>query len=443
MIVKHLPRELAVIQQSDGQCMPVINIAESALSDDLPKAKAPTVIPYPRFDDAEVDDSDEIMKEKIPSFGKKLSTSAAKSMRSTITRATAESLSTNQTARKLLDILPNFFEENNDTTDGLSPDLDTGVDNVGVSDNCFDETDEKIPYVATTYDYMSPIPGKNKETRRTSIRLEASSSVNITSSTPRLNNSVKADKNTRRSQPLWEPQSKRTNINQRVKGKIEYVDNDTRAGLVQKKFATPPIRDTKSSRLMAAARELPLQTPSNIAVNVKTPTGPTFTGPIVKSTTPVTKPFERVLALERTLGYSGGPALILYEGKMMLIACGSLLVLLDVEGDGVANASSSSPGLWRAFKSFGIRMTEELAQSHVTKDVGGGVSSSSVPESSRKAPQGEPDLAAFSKVRDGTEQAFLRGHTSNVGLLEVRCQFSLFIMLLSYIYYDYEYVAVS
>jgi WD40 repeat protein len=98
--------------------------------------------------------------------------------------------------------------------------------------------------------------------------------------------------------------------------------------------------------------------------------------------------------MERVLSYSGGPALLLYEGKMLVIASGALLVLIDVNGS-ASSAAVGSPGLWRAFKSF--------AAVGEAREVG-----------AKKIEEGEN----LSKSVIGCEQAFLKGHTAPIGLLE-------------------------
>jgi len=60
---------------------------------------------------------------------------------------------------------------------------------------------------------------------------------------------------------------------------------------------------------------------------------------------------DRVLAPERVMGYSGGPSAILYDGKMVVIASGNVIVLIDVEGEASKyRDTEQSPGLWRFFK---------------------------------------------------------------------------------------------
>lgn len=44
----------------------------------------------------------------------------------------------------------------------------------------------------------------------------------------------------------------------------------------------------------------------------------------------VTSPTERVVGLERVLGYHGGPTVSLYNGEMLAVPCGSIIVLLDI-----------------------------------------------------------------------------------------------------------------
>ena len=145
---------------------------------------------------------------------------------------------------------------------------------------------------------------------------------------------------------------------------------------------------------------------------------------------PETKNSEKILQLERVLGYSGGPALLLYDGKMLVTASGSLLVLIDTQGT-AGVASAETPGLWRYFRSFLLGTGSVLflgrrdsSGSHVAEeeykdedeDEDGGEGEG----------EGEGGRGARWRDRDrtralvGCEQAFLRGHTASIGLLEVR-----------------------
>lgn len=112
----------------------------------------------------------------------------------------------------------------------------------------------------------------------------------------------------------------------------------------------------------------------------------------VKTVTPNKAAFnvpssERVLGIERVMGYTGGPAALLYNGGMIALASGVMIVLVDVrlreaEPQGIqptkSNPARYSTGLWKAFKS--------------------------------------------STVTTGTEnypQAFLKGHSAPVAIIEV------------------------
>ncbi len=105
----------------------------------------------------------------------------------------------------------------------------------------------------------------------------------------------------------------------------------------------------------------------------------TPSGSIVRPTIPETSLVDRVLSLERILGYSGGSSLLLYEGKMIVVSSGSLIVLIDVDGTAQEHTQLEAPGLWRAFKNANYT----------------------------------------SAINDKYKQAFLRGHSNNITLLEV------------------------
>ena len=139
------------------------------------------------------------------------------------------------------------------------------------------------------------------------------------------------------------------------------------------------------------------------------------TGPTVHPAVPETKNSEKILQLERVLNYSGGPCLLLYGGTMIVIASGSLLVLIDTQGTaGVANADT--PGLWRHFRSF-------LMGSGSVFFLGRRDSSDSHAEEGEGEGEGEKEGGVRDKERTralvGCEQAFLRGHNASIGLLEV------------------------
>ena len=105
----------------------------------------------------------------------------------------------------------------------------------------------------------------------------------------------------------------------------------------------------------------------------------TPSGSIVRPTIPETSLVDRVLSLERILGYSGGSSLLLYDGKMIVVSSGSLIVLIDVDGTAHQHMQLEAPGLWRAFKNANYT----------------------------------------SAINDKYKQAFLRGHNNNITLLEV------------------------
>ena len=98
--------------------------------------------------------------------------------------------------------------------------------------------------------------------------------------------------------------------------------------------------------------------------------------------------------MERVMSYCGGPSLLLYEGKLLIIASATLLVLIDTEGT-AGSADTSNPGLWRVFKSFAN------AWGSAQEDGIDGTLGSKVPRVI------------------GCEQAFLKGHGATIGLLEV------------------------
>lgn len=102
-----------------------------------------------------------------------------------------------------------------------------------------------------------------------------------------------------------------------------------------------------------------------------------YTGPpanIMRQTYEDTPQRERVLRLERVLNYAGGTALTLYDGKLLLVASGTLLVLADIAGA----ADTEDYGFWKAF-----RQTEET------------------------------------NSMAGYRQAFVTGHKAAIGIIEV------------------------
>ena len=139
----------------------------------------------------------------------------------------------------------------------------------------------------------------------------------------------------------------------------------------------------------------------------KTPqSGMIMTGAFLKPSIPDTKPHERVLQMERVMSYSGGPSLVLYQGKLLVIASASLLVLIDVEGS-AGCADRSNPGLWRIFKSFHQGVLAEAGGEGTDRD-----------KAYIGRIEGERGIQT-SKAVLGCEQAFLRGHTAAIGLLEL------------------------
>ena len=144
----------------------------------------------------------------------------------------------------------------------------------------------------------------------------------------------------------------------------------------------------------------------------------TVTGAVVRPAIPPTKPSERVLAIERVLSYSGGPALLLYEGKLMMNTCGNLIVLIDVEGS-AATADLDNPGFWKAFKSYAE--VEERRRRQRDKGKGGGLDMHDdfSPTASGSNVSDVDGAGSFSKTKGGCEQTFLRGHTAPIGILEM------------------------
>lgn len=117
------------------------------------------------------------------------------------------------------------------------------------------------------------------------------------------------------------------------------------------------------------------------------------TAPVEVSTVSVPKPptpvtnAERILHLGRVMGYQGGPTLLIQEGKLVVFASGPLIVLLDVESCSEEMLYSASPGIWRNFAPTSAARVAPLGQ----------------------RPCGE----------DGFRQAFLRGHSRRISLLEI------------------------
>ena len=67
----------------------------------------------------------------------------------------------------------------------------------------------------------------------------------------------------------------------------------------------------------------------------------------VKYVIPETSSSDKILNMERILGYKGGPAVLLYDTRMLLLATGPLLIMIDLDK---ANSTWPTHGLWRAFK---------------------------------------------------------------------------------------------
>lgn len=60
---------------------------------------------------------------------------------------------------------------------------------------------------------------------------------------------------------------------------------------------------------------------------------------VVKMHVPEIKATDKILNLEKVLGYSGGPAVLLYNGELLIISTGPLLILIDLNRE-VPGASS-------------------------------------------------------------------------------------------------------
>eukprot|EP01038_Epipyxis_sp_PR26KG_P005252 gene5252-7298_t len=109
-----------------------------------------------------------------------------------------------------------------------------------------------------------------------------------------------------------------------------------------------------------------LTTPRNSIITVPT-------APIVKFEIPEVNAADKVLALERMLGYSGGPAVVIDGGRLLITSSGPIIVLVDLEKHNAIRdmnlssisagsndissytgnhdqISSQNHGLWRAFK---------------------------------------------------------------------------------------------
>jgi hypothetical protein len=120
-------------------------------------------------------------------------------------------------------------------------------------------------------------------------------------------------------------------------------------------------------------------------MNTNTPLKGTVRSPIIPTSEIIkynrvsSNPNERVLKLERILGYRGGPAVLLYQGRMLLYSAGAHLVMVDLYKASPELPPPKLPnfGLWKAF--------------------GGD----------------------FHPTVEGYRQAFLKGHSDEIGLIEV------------------------
>ena len=118
-------------------------------------------------------------------------------------------------------------------------------------------------------------------------------------------------------------------------------------------------------------------TPSTVGLVGAATTTTLGSAGIVRYQVPEVSPSDRLLSLERLLGYNGGPSVLLYEGRMLLLATHSLLVMIDLQSD-VCLTSPTSHGLWKAFRN-----------------------------------------AVSSSTTGGFRQAILRGHSAPVTIIEV------------------------
>lgn len=145
-------------------------------------------------------------------------------------------------------------------------------------------------------------------------------------------------------------------------------------------------------------------TPSSTRTRQHTLSQPSVTPPssIVKQCIPETDPADRVLALDRIMGYAGGPSLLLYDAKLLVITCDSLIVLIDIDGLAPTYLQDQQhPGLWKAFKSHNY-----TSSTSGNADITSAISNSS------------------SNIN---KQAFLKGHSGAIGILEVSADFKYMI----------------
>lgn len=67
----------------------------------------------------------------------------------------------------------------------------------------------------------------------------------------------------------------------------------------------------------------------------------------IANSPPAVRFMEHTLQLDRILGYSGGPLVLLYDGEMLVFAAGCSIVMINLRDDGIVH----SDGLWKAFNS--------------------------------------------------------------------------------------------
>jgi hypothetical protein len=125
----------------------------------------------------------------------------------------------------------------------------------------------------------------------------------------------------------------------------------------------------------------------------------------VRYNVPDVAPVDRLLSLERSLGYNGGAAVLLASGSLLLFASGPLLVLVDLTstGLGASSGGGKSGGFWRAFSN--VRS--------------GGPLGTSCGSPEDKTGDGGEGMDRCGTTAMGYRQAFLRGHSSAIGIIEV------------------------